>query len=80
MTDVCRGRARIVRQKKVARGYWDIRLDYVDASRPLKLPEAGRFFTILPSNPTMRVMRRPFAYSDADMAGFSFIYETRGPG
>ena len=73
-----RGGARIISQKEVARGYREIRLEYLDGAGPDRIPEPGSFFTFLPAGHPLQTMRRPFAYSAADEKGFSFIYEIRG--
>lgn len=75
-----RGKARILKQKTVARGYREIQLSVLEAAGGPSPAEAlpGQFFTILPENYPMSMMRRPFAYSDVDADGFSFIYEIRG--
>lgn len=68
-----RGKAHILKQIIVADGYREIQLS---ASGLNALP--GQFFTILPENYPMSMMRRPFAYSDVTDDGFSFVYEIRG--
>ena len=53
-------------------------MDYTGNPDYQKIPEAGQFFTLLPISHPLQQMRRPFAYSDADAVGFSFVYEIRG--
>jgi dihydroorotate dehydrogenase electron transfer subunit len=72
-----RGRTPILSQSAVARGYWKIALAWGDC-RPGRLPLPGQFFTLLPFDYPLTMLRRPFAYSGADSRGFSFIYEVRG--
>jgi dihydroorotate dehydrogenase electron transfer subunit len=71
-----RGRARILNQRIIAEGYREIHLS--NDSPVIQTPRPGQFFTILPQRYPLSMMRRPFAYSDADEKGFSFIYEIRG--
>ena len=76
-----RGKARILDQRIIAEGYREMKLSYASDSngRPRVRPLPGQFFTILPHHYPLSIMRRPFAYSDSDENGFSFIYEIRGP-
>ncbi len=73
-----RGIARIFEQQCIARGYREISLSYAQGPEKLQKPLPGQFFTILPQRYPLSVMRRPFAYSNADEKGFTFIYEIRG--
>ncbi|MDF1567926.1 MAG: dihydroorotate dehydrogenase electron transfer subunit [Spirochaetaceae bacterium] len=74
-----RGQARILSHRAVADGYKEMSLSWSDAAQAIPKPRPGQFFTLLPILYPTPILRRPFAYSDADKTGFSFIYEIRGP-
>ena len=78
-----RGLARVADHRSIAQGYREMTLVYTEdgVMKPGKesdIPRPGRFFTLLPVNFPVPLLRRPFAYADADENGFSFIYEIRG--
>lgn len=78
-----RGRARVADHRSVAPGYREMSLVYADdgtfeSAREIALPRPGCFFTLLPVTFPVPLLRRPFAYADANKKGFSFLYEIRG--
>ena len=68
-------KGKILSQKDVAQNYREMTVQW---TVPALLPSPGQFFMLLPQNWPMPILRRPFAYSDANETAFSFIYEIRG--
>ena len=67
--------ARVLANQEVARDYYQLDFSWIsDAPRPIP----GQFFTVRVGTSGVPLLRRPFAFSDADSEHASMIYWRRG--